>query len=449
MNFKSILLSAAILSCSLSYAQQPAAKAAPATKANPIKFIEYDLPNGLHVILHEDHSTPIVAVTVLYHVGSKNEDPKRTGFAHFFEHLMFEGSDNIKRGEYMKIVQNAGGQLNANTSFDRTFYFEVIPSNQLELGLWLESERMLHSKIDSIGVETQRKVVKEELKQRNENTPYGSILNEAFGHAFTVHPYKWTPGGSPEYINKAALQEFVDFYKTFYVPNNATLSIAGDINPAQAKVMIEKYFGSIPKGTKAIPRPTEVEPVKTAEVRDTVYDNIQLPAVIMAYHTPAQGTPEYYSVNMLATLLSQGNSSRMQKSIVDKQQKALYAGAFPVPSEDPGLALIFGITNMGVSPTDLEDAMNTEFEKTKKELISEEEFQKLRNQVENDFVSGNSKMAGIAENLANYYVYFKDANLINTEIDRYMKVTREDIQKAAQKYLTKENRVVLYYLPKQ
>ncbi|MDF2436041.1 MAG: processing peptidase [Bacteroidota bacterium] len=453
MNLKHLVLSTVVMGSSVLYAQKPAPKAAPKAaspvKSNPIKFTEYDLPNGLHVILHEDHSTPIVAVTVLYHVGSKNEDPMRTGFAHFFEHLMFEGSDNIKRGEYMKLVQDAGGQLNANTSFDRTFYYEVIPSNQLELGLWMESERMLHSKIDSIGVETQRKVVKEELKQRNENTPYGSILNEAFGHAYTVHPYRWTPGGSPEYINKAAISEFIDFYKTFYVPNNATLSIAGDITPAQTKAMIEKYFGSIPKGTKAIPRPNAVEPVKTKEVRDTVPDNIQLPGVIMGYHTPAQGTPDYYAVNMLATLLSQGKSSRMQKSIVDKQQKALFAGAFPLPSEDPGLTLIFGIANMGVSPTDLEAAMDAEFDKTKKDLISEEEYQKLRNQVENDFVSNNSKMVGIAENLANYYVYFKDANLINTEIDRYMKVTREDIQKAAQKYLTKENRVVLYYLPKE
>ncbi|MCW3104997.1 MAG: processing peptidase [Bacteroidetes bacterium] len=453
MNFKHILFSAAVMGSSILCAQTAkpvvAKAAATAAKANGIKFSQYDLPNGLHVILHEDHSTPIVAVTVLYHVGSKNEDPTRTGFAHFFEHLMFEGSDNIKRGEYMKLIQDAGGQLNANTSFDRTFYYEVIPSNQLELGLWMESERMMHSKIDSVGVETQRKVVKEELKQRNENTPYGSILNEAFGHAYTVHPYRWTPGGSPEYINKAAIQEFIDFYKTFYVPNNATLSIAGDINPAQVKALIDKYFAPIPKGTKAIPRPTAVEPVKTAEVRDTVLDNIQLPGVIMGYHTPAQGTPEYYAVNMLATLLSQGKSSRMQKSIVDKQQKAVFAGAFPLPSEDPGLTLIFGISNMGVAPTDLEASMNAEFEKVKKDLISEEEFQKLRNQVENDFVSGNSKMVGIAENLANYYVYFKDANLINTEIDRYMKVTREDIQKAAQKYLTKENRVVLYYLPKE
>ncbi|MBK7182610.1 MAG: insulinase family protein [Bacteroidetes bacterium] len=454
MKIKNILLSSAILGSSLVIAQTPAKTTKTATPAKTaatgtIKFIEYDLPNGLHVILHEDHSTPIVAVTVLYHVGSKNEDPKRTGFAHFFEHLMFEGSENIGRGEYMKLIQNAGGQLNANTSFDRTFYYEVIPSNQLELGLWMEAERMLHSKIDSVGVETQRKVVKEELKQRNENTPYGSILNEAFGHAYTVHPYRWTPGGSPEYINKAAISEFIDFYKTFYVPNNATLSIAGDINVEETKKMIAKYYGPIPKGTKAIPRPTEVEPVKTAEVRDTVLDNIQLPAVIMAYHIPAQGTPDYYAVNMLSTLLSQGKSSRMQKSIVDKQQKALFAGAFALPSEDPGLALMFGITNMGVSPTDLENAMNEEFEKVKKELISEEEFQKLKNQVENDFVNANTKMAGIAENLANYQVYFKDANLINTEITRFMKVTREDLQKAAQKYLTKENRVVLYYLPKQ
>lgn len=433
---KHFLVSVALLASGVMYAQ------------NKIKFTEYDLPNGLHVILHEDHSTPIVAVTVLYHVGSKNEDPQRTGFAHFFEHLMFEGSENIKRGEFMKLVQNAGGDLNANTSFDRTFYYEVLPSNQLELGIWMESERMLHAKIDTIGVETQRKVVKEELKQRNENTPYGSILNESFGHAFVEHPYRWTPGGSPEYINKASLQEFIDFYKMFYVPNNATLSIAGDINPAQTKVLIEKYFGGIPRSTQPISRPNKVEPVKTAEVRDTVFDNIQLPAVVMAYHIPAQGTPDYYAVNMLTTLLSQGKSSRMQKSIVDKQQKAVYAGAFPLSSEDPGLALVFGISNMGVAPADLEAAMNVEFDNVKQTLISEEEFQKLRNQVENDFVSANAKVSGIAENLANYYVYFKDANLINTEIDRFMKVTREDLQKAAQKYLTKENRVVLYYLPK-
>lgn len=418
------------------------------SKAKKIEFTEYDLDNGMHVILHEDHSTPIVTVSVLYHVGSKNEDPNRTGFAHFFEHLLFEGSENIERGEFFKIVQGNGGVLNANTSFDRTYYFETLPSNQLKLALWLESERMLHAKIDEEGVETQRGVVKEELKQRNENTPYGTILNETFGHAFVKHPYRWTPGGSPEYINKAELSEFMDFYKTFYVPNNATLSIAGDINPTEAKKWIKDYFGSIPKGTKAIPRPNIVEPKKTAEVRDTVYDNIQLPAVIMGYHTPEQGSKDFYAASMLAQLLSQGESSRFQKVIKDEKQKALFVGAFPLPTEDPGLSLMFGITNMGVTPEDLEEAMDTETDRVKNELISDKEYQKLRNQIENDFISGNASVQGLAENLANYHVYYGDANLINTEIDRYMKVTKEDIMNAAKKYLTKENRVVLYYLPK-
>lgn len=338
--------------------------------------------------------------------------------------------------------------LNANTSFDRTFYFETLPSNQLKLALWLESERMLHAKIDQEGVETQRGVVKEELKQRNENTPYGTILNETFGHAFIEHPYRWTPGGSPEYINKAELSEFMDFYNTFYVPNNATLSIAGDIKPAEAKKWIEEYFGGIKKGAKAIPRPTIVEPKKTAEVRDTIYDNIQLPAVVMGYHMPAQGTPDFYAMSMVSQLLSQGESSRFQKVIKDEKQKAVFVGAFPLPTEDPGLALMFGITNMGVAPMELEEAMDIETERVKTELISDKDFQKLKNQIENDFISGNSSVQGLAENLANYHVYFGDANLINTEIDRYMKVTKKDIMNAAKKYLTPENRVVLYYLPK-
>ncbi len=416
--------------------------------AQKIEFVEYDLKNGLHVILHENHTTPIVTVSVLYHVGSKNEDPKRTGFAHFFEHLMFEGSANIGRGEYGKIIEQNGGVLNANTSFDRTYYYEILPSNQLELGLWMEAERMLHLKVDSIGVETQRGVVKEELNLRVLNQPYGSILQETFSHAFTTHPYRWTPIGDAQYINAATYEEFMEFYKTFYVPNNATLSIAGDINIEQTKKWIEKYFGDIAKGTKVIPRPKEVEPKKTAEVRDVVYDNIQLPAVVMGYHTPGQGTADYYAVNMLAQVLSQGESSRITKNVVDKQQLAIFAGAFPLPSEDPGLALMFGICNMGKTPEELEKAIDAEVEKVQNELISEEEFQKLKNQIEAEYVSGNSSMAGIAESLANYEVYFGDANLINTEIDRFMKVTREDIKRVANEYFKKENRVVLYYLPK-
>lgn len=414
---------------------------------NNIKFVEYDLPNGLHVILHEDHSTPIVAVSVLYHVGSKNENPERTGFAHFFEHLLFEGSDNIERGEYDKYVQRAGGTLNANTSFDRTFYFEILPSNQLGLGLWLESERMLHAKVDEKGVETQRQVVKEERRQRIENQPYGSVLEESLKRAYHVHPYKWPTIGSMAHLDAAKEQDYVDFYHEFYVPNNATLSIAGDIHPEEAKQLISQYFGDIPERNEPY-RPSVVEPPLGGEVRDTIFDNIQLPAVIQTYRIPAQGTDEFYAVSMLSQLLSQGQSSRLYKALVDEQQKAVFVGNFPLPMEDPGVSIAFGVCNVGVDPAALEAGMDAEVAKVQHELISEDEFQKLRNQIENDFVTSNSTVVGIAESLANYYTYFGSANLINTEIDRYLKVTREDIQRAAQKYLSKDNRVVLYYLPK-
>lgn len=415
-----------------------------------IDYTEYDLENGLHVILHPNNSTPIIAITVTYHVGSKNEKPDRTGFAHFFEHLMFEGSENIKRGEYFQYVQNAGGQLNASTSFDQTVYYEVLPSNQLELGLWLESERMLHSKIDSIGVETQRGVVKEERKQSLENRPYGSLLQETFSHAYSKHPYKWTPIGAAQYIDRASIDEFREFYKTFYVPNNAVLSIAGNFSIEQIKPLIQKYFGEIPKGSRTIYRPEILEPTQTKEIRDTVLDNIQLPAVIKAYHIPAQGTKDYYALSMLTTLLSSGRSSRLYKELVDNQRAALSIGSIPLALEHPGLFIIYGITNISITPADLESSIDKEINKVSDVLIGEREFEKLRNQVEDDFISGKNSVLGIATSLADYYLFYdKKTELINTELDRFMKVTRQDIRDAARKYLKKENSTVLYYLPKQ
>lgn len=414
---------------------------------NKIKYEQYTLKNGMRVLLHQDNSTPIVAVSVLYHVGSKDEDPQRTGFAHFFEHLLFEGSENIGRGEYMGLVKDNGGTLNANTSYDRTFYYEILPSNQLELALWMESERLLHAKIEDVGIETQREVVKEERRQRFDNTPYGSLVDETMKRVFKTHPYGRGVIGSMDHLNAAKRDEFYAFYKKFYIPNNAVLSIAGDINVKQTKKWIEKYFGEIPKGPR-IERPDFVEPKQTAEVRDTVYDNIQLPAVVHAYRFPAQGTADYYAMDMLSSLLSKGNSSRFQRNIVDRDQKALFVGAFPFGLEDESVALMFGIVNMGIGPDELDAAMVAEVEQVKKELISEEEFQKLKNQFENDLVNSYSSMAGIAENLANYLVYYGDANLINTEIARYNKVTREDIKRVANLYLNAENRVSLHYLPK-
>jgi predicted Zn-dependent peptidase len=419
-----------------------------ATLANAqnIRFEEYTLENGLHVILHEDHSTPITAVTVMYHVGSKNETVGRSGMAHFFEHLLFEGSENIGRGQYAKYVENAGGALNANTSQDRTFYYELLPSNQLELGLWLESERMLHAKVEMVGIETQREVVKEEKRQRVDNQPYGTLFQETLDHAFDVHPYSWPPIGSMEDLNAAQEADFKNFYKTFYVPNNAVLSIAGDMEIAATKKLIEKYFSTIPRGTVDVPRPTQVEPLNKGEVRDTVWGKDQLPMVVQAYHIPAQGTPEYYAIDMLNQLLSQGESSRLNKSLVDEKQVALFSGAFTYNTEHPGLTLAYSLANMGIDPMKVEEAMNEEFERVKTEMVSDKDFQKLRNQIENDFVSRNGSVAGIAESLANYHMYFGDANLINTEIEKYYAVTKQDLMNAAKKYYTKDNRVVLYFM---
>ncbi len=417
-------------------------------QTNKIEYTEYDLDNGLHVILHQDKATPIVVVSVMYHVGSKNEKPDRTGFAHFFEHLLFEGSENIDRGEFDKYITNAGGANNAYTSQDKTYYYELLPSNQLELGLWLESERMLHARVDITGVETQREVVKEERRQRVDNQPYGTFQENAMKKAYKEHPYRWTPIGSMDHLNAATEQDYKDFYNDFYTPNNAVLSIAGDIDIDETRKLVEKYFSTIPIKTTDVYRPSMVEPDLSSASIDTVYDNIQLPAVITTYRIPALGTKEFYAVNMLNTLLSGGASSRLNKALVDEQQLALFSGGFPFELEDPGVAITFGIANMGVDVMDLQKGIDAEIERARTELITEKEFQKLRNQVESNFITGNARIAGIAESLANYYMYYGQTDLINTELDRYLAVTREDIRSVAKKYYDPDARVILHYLPK-
>ena len=411
-----------------------------------IKFEEYDLDNGLHVILHQDNTTPIVAVTVSYHVGSKNEQIGRTGFAHFFEHLLFEGTENIERGEFDTYVTEAGGALNANTSQDRTFYYEILPSNEFKLGLWLESERMLHAKIEEVGVETQREVVKEEKRQRMDNQPYGSFMYEMFSRAYTEHPYHWIPIGSMDDLNAAQIEEFRDFYKKFYVPNNACLSIAGDIDVKETKNWIDKYFATIPRGEDVV-QPSIVEPPLGGEKRATVYDNIQLPGMMLGYRIPPYTEPDAYALDMLGYVLSNGQSSRLQKKLVDEDQSAAYVGAFPFALEDGGLFVTFSIANVGKGLNDLETAIESEITKLQTELISDQEYEKIMNQIENDFVSSNGSVAGIAESLSDYYLYYGDTDLINTEIELYKKVTKEDIMRVAKEYLTKDNRVVLEYKP--
>ena len=416
--------------------------------AQQIKFEEYDLPNGLHVILHQDNSAPVVTTSVMYHVGAKDEAAGRTGFAHFFEHLLFEGTKNIKRGEWFKIVSSNGGSNNANTSPDRTYYYETFPSNNEQLGLWMEAERLRHPVINQIGVDTQREVVKEEKRLRMDNQPYGKLVDAILTTLFKKHPYKGTVIGSIEDLNSAKLEEFNAFFKKYYIPNNATLVVAGDIKPEQTKKWINEYFGSIPKGTpitRNFPKETPI----TQEFEETVYDaNIQIPAYIFAYRTPAAKERDAYILSMLGNYLSKGKSSVLYKKLVDNEKKALAVEAFNLGLVDHSIFAFFAIPMGNTSKDVLKKDIDVEIKKLQTDLISEEDYQKLQNQVENDFVNANSSVEGIANTLADSYLLKGNTNLINEEINIYRSITREDLRNAARKYLNSNQRAIINYLPK-
>ncbi len=420
----------------------------PVLAQNSIEYEERTLNNGLHLIMHKDNSTPIVAVSVLYHVGSKNEKPDRTGFAHFFEHLLFEGTENIGRGEYMEKIESIGGTLNAFTSNDLTYYYEIVPSNYLETALYMESERMLHPKIDQIGVDTQREVIKEEKRQREDNRPYGTILREILKRAYEKHPYQWPVIGSMDHLDAATLEEFIQFHADFYVPNNATLVIAGDIDYDQAEEWVNAYFGEIPSGPEDFFRPNVQEPKKSQEIRDIVYDDIQIPAIIQAYNLPPKHHPDSYALDMLSTYLTGGNSSLLTKELVDNQQKALGVYAFPLELEDGGIFIMQALPNMGVEPDELESEVDRLIQEVQSSGVPDREFEKLQNIIENNIVSQNSSMEGIAQNLAMANVFYGDPGYINKELDYYRQVSKEDLQRVANEYLRMDGRVVLHYLPK-
>ncbi|MEP7163574.1 MAG: pitrilysin family protein [Ferruginibacter sp.] len=417
--------------------------------AQKVAFTEYNLKNGLHVILHQDKTAPVVAVSVMYHVGSKDEQTNRTGFAHFFEHLLFEGSDNIKRGEFFKIVSSNGGQNNANTTQDRTFYYETFPSNQLATGLWLESERMMHPVINEIGVKTQNEVVKEEKRLNYDNRPYGNFLREIMMRLFTKHPYRWIPIGSMADLDAATLGEFQAFNKKYYTPFNSVLSVAGDIDIPKTKALIESYFSDIPSGTPIVKAKFVEDPIKK-EVIDTAYDsNIQIPAIMAAYRIPGRTSTDSKALEMASSVLSTGNSSRMFKKMVDDKKNSVQVGSFNYALEDYGAYITYAFPNNDTPLDTLLKDMDEEVLKLQTELISEQEFTKLQNQFENDYLDNNNRMLSVAENLANGYTFYKNTDNINTELDKIRKITRQDIQNVARKYLNKNQRVVLYYLPKK
>lgn len=417
--------------------------------AQKIEFTEYDLENGLHVILHKDNSAPVVVTSIMYHVGSKNEDPTRTGLAHFFEHLLFEGTKNIKRGEWDKIVSSNGGATNANTSDDRTYYYEVFPSNNLELGLWMESERLLHPVINKIGVDTQNEVVKEEKRSRIDNQPYARFLEYVKQGLFKKHPYKNTVIGTIEHLDAATLEEFKAFNKKFYVPNNATLVVAGDFEEDKAKEYIKKYFERIPKGND-IKRDFPKEDPITQEIVGEGYDpNIQIPAIIQAYRTPSMKERDAKILQMIAIYLSTGKSSVLYKKMVDTNKNTAEVGAIDMSLEDYGMYVIYAMP-LGDTPlTALTKQIDEELVKLQNELISEKDYQKLLNVLENQYVNSNATLEGVAESLATYHRLYGYTKLINTELETYKSITREDIREVAKKYLNKNQRYLLKYLPKK
>ncbi|MBW1619306.1 MULTISPECIES: pitrilysin family protein [Empedobacter] len=414
-----------------------------------IKFDEYTLANGLHVILHQDNSAPVITTGVMYHVGSKDEQVGKTGFAHFFEHLLFEGTENIKRGEWFKIVSSHGGSNNANTTTDRTYYYETFPSNNLELGLWMESDRLRQPIINQIGVDTQKEVVKEEKRSRLDNQPYGKFsYGEAVNpHVFKKHPYRWSVIGSFEDLSNAKLDDFKHFSQTFYVPNNAVLVVAGDFNKDEAKKLIEKYFGVIPRGKDVVKTVEKEDPI-TSEIRATEYDaNIQIPLLAINYRTPDNKSKDAYALEMLSSYLTGGKSSVLYKKYVDEKKEALQIFAFNRQMEDYGIYSI-GILPQGeVSLDKLEGDLQQDIEKVQTNLISEEDYQKILNGIENSFVASKSGVQNIAHALADAYMLGGDTNKINEELKVYQSVTREDIRNVAKKYLNKNQRVIIHYLP--
>ena len=415
--------------------------------AQKVEFEEYDLDNGMHVILHQDNSAPVVITSVMYGVGGKDGNRERTGFAHFFEHLLFEGTENIERGEWFKIVSSNGGRNNANTSKDRTYYYEIFPSNKLELGLWLESARLLHPIIKQEGVDIQNEVVKEEKRQRTR--PYSQIIDEISKNLFKVHPYKDPNVGYMDHLDAATLDEFLAFNDKYYVPNNATLVVAGDIDFATTKKMVQDYFGPIKRGADVVRIFPKEEPI-TEEFRATAYDdNIQIPAVIAAYRTPSFKTRDSKILDMISTYLSGGKSSILYKKMVDTKKMALAVQAVNISQQDYGIYALFSLPLGDVKLNDLIKEMDEEILKIQTDLISERAFQKIQNKFENNYVNSNSSVVGIAGSLASFHVMHGNANLINSEIDIYRSVTREEIRAVAKKYLNKNQRLILDYLPKK
>ena len=407
-----------------------------------------DLPNGLRALIVEAHESPLIDVQVWYHVGSKNEVPGRTGFAHLFEHLMFDGTKNLGPNEFSDYIIRSGGTDNAYTTEDTTVFWETVPGNMLPVVLWLEADRMRHLDITGRVFDNERKVVQEERRQRFDNLPYGHVVETLYDHAYTVHPYRHLTIGSMEDLDSASIKDVQDFYNSYYVPNNATVVIVGDVDWHEAAAQAAKYLGPVeagsPQGVQTIPQ----EPPQAAKRLIKMDLNVALPAFVEGYHMPADGTPDAYPLRLAAKILSEGESSRIYTRLVYDRQIAVQAQSTGNFTEDPNLFFVFAVLNAGITPAHGEAEVEAELTRLKTELVSETELRKAQNQILRDFIIGRQTLQTRAEELGYAAVVLKDPELVNTEPARFLAVTPEDIQRVARKYFVPENLTLVEVNPR-
>ncbi len=413
-----------------------------------IETEKYTLPNGLQVILHEDRSVPLVSVNVWYHVGSGREKVGKTGFAHLFEHMMFQGSQNVGDDKHFEMVQEAGGDLNGSTTSDRTNYYETIPSQFLEMALWLESDRMgfLLPAMTQEKLDNQRDVVKNERRQRYENQPYGRAFERIFALAYKAeHPYNWATIGSMEDLSAASMEDVKEFFQFYYAPNNASLVVAGDFNKKQTKEWIEKYFGSLPKG-KEVSKPTTNQPTLENDVRDSMEDRVQLPRLYMVWHsTPLSGKDDA-ALDILANVIAGGKNSRLYKTLVYEKQIAQDVSAFQYSRELAGLFFVTVTAKPGVTLSELEKIVNEEIQKIQNEGITKRELERAKNSISTSFIYALQSIDEKADRINNYNIFWNDPNYINKDNERYTKVEAKNVQNVAKEYLTK-GKVIFSVVP--
>ncbi len=423
-------------------------EAPPAIRPPLVQIVTRDLPNGLQIVMLEDHAAPVINLQMWYHVGSKDERPGRTGFAHLFEHLMFKGSAHVPAEEHSRYIEAMGGQVNAYTQDDVTVFWETFPNNYLERVLWLEADRLGSLNVDQANFGSEREVVKEERRVRIDNVPYGRVIEDLYAAAFTVHPYHHTTIGSMDDLNKATLPDVQDFFHTYYRPDNATMVIVGDFTADQAVAWAQKYFGGIPKPTQPIPRSATPEPAQTAERRITqTYPNSPLPAVVIGYKMPAAFAADAYPLELASNILSGGESSRLYRKLVYEDQIAVQvfgAGNF---TEDPNLFFAVAVMNQGKTSVEGEKGIHDILEGMKTAPVTQQELDKAKNQEIANFILGRETAQSKADAIGRYAVIGRNAGLMNTDLAGYLKVTAAEIQRVARDYFTATHATVLVVEP--